>query len=152
MYFLVISGIYCHGDNSRLHDGVSVASGNFLAETRILDEYQTANLLNCFGAILWKVTFNMSKAVVREHIVDFTAKALGSSSYRSAIKSGFNDTNIDNENRYAFKYGCIRGVYTFFFVNRLPLADAGSTLNYEGWRKVLDASIRKAYIPNKSMP
>ncbi|KAG6432015.1 hypothetical protein SASPL_103588 [Salvia splendens] len=92
-----------------------------------------------------KVTFNKSKAAVRERIVDFTAKTLGSSSYRSAVKSGFNDTSIDNENRYAFKYGCVRGVYAtpFFFVNGFPLADTGSALNYEGWRRVLDPLISK---------
>ena len=54
-----------------------------------------------------KVTFNKSKAAVRVRIVDFTAKALGSSSYRSAVKSGFNNTSIDSENRYAFKVNLV---------------------------------------------
>ncbi|KAL1542873.1 hypothetical protein AAHA92_19909 [Salvia divinorum] len=87
-----------------------------------------------------RATFNKSKSAVRKRIVNFTAKALGSSSYHSAVKSGFNDSSIDHENRYAFKYGCIRGVYAtpFFFVNGFPLADTGSALDYEGWRKVLD--------------
>lgn len=123
-----------------------------------------------------KATFNMSRAVVTDHIVEFTALALGSP-YHSAIKSGFNDTNTDLATRYAFKvmifafhcnicidlgydiedshrsgvmsllclqYGCIRGVYgtPFFFVNGFPLANAGSPLNYTGWRKVLDPLLR----------
>lgn len=49
-----------------------------------------------------KATFNKSRAVVVDQIVEFTAKALGSSSY-SAIKSGFNNTNTDHATRVAFK-------------------------------------------------
>ncbi|KAH6782752.1 Thioredoxin superfamily protein [Perilla frutescens var. frutescens] len=91
-----------------------------------------------------KATFNKSRAVVVDQIVDFTAKLLGSS-YHSAIKSGFNDTSTDHATRVAFKYGCIRGVYgtPFFFVNGFPLPDAGSALDYEGWRKVIDPLVGK---------
>lgn len=49
-----------------------------------------------------KATFNKSRAVVVDQIAEFTAKALGSSSY-SAIKSGFNNTNTDHATRVAFK-------------------------------------------------
>lgn len=41
---------------------------------------------------------------------------------------------------YVFlQYGCIKGVYgtPFFFVNGFPLADDGSTLDYNKWRKII---------------
>ncbi|KAL6506678.1 hypothetical protein OROHE_022510 [Orobanche hederae] len=42
-------------------------------------------------------------------------------------------------------FGCLRGVYgtPFFFVNGFPLQDAGSALDYDGWRKVLDPLVGK---------
>ncbi|KAG8377971.1 hypothetical protein BUALT_Bualt08G0089300 [Buddleja alternifolia] len=86
-----------------------------------------------------KATFNMSRAAVLDQTVKFVTEAVGSS-YHSAIKSGFNDSKTDHATRVAFKYGCLRGVYgtPFFFVNGFPLPDAGSALDYKGWRKVID--------------
>lgn len=49
-----------------------------------------------------KATINESRAVVTEQIVNFAAKVLGSS-YYSAIKTGFSDTNTDQATRVAFK-------------------------------------------------
>ncbi|KAI3464782.1 hypothetical protein Pfo_021445 [Paulownia fortunei] len=74
----------------------------------------------------------------------FVTKALGTS-YQSAIKSGFTDSKTDHATRVSFKYGCLRGVYgtPFFFVNGFPLTDAGSPLNYKGWREVIDPLVSK---------
>ncbi|KAL6524862.1 hypothetical protein OROMI_030455 [Orobanche minor] len=93
-----------------------------------------------------KATFNLSKADVVDKIVKFSTKALGNESYYySAIKSGFNNTKTDHATRVGFKFGCLRGVYgtPFFFVNGFPLQDAGSALDYDGWRKVLDPLFSK---------
>ncbi|PIN18602.1 hypothetical protein CDL12_08726 [Handroanthus impetiginosus] len=91
-----------------------------------------------------KATFNMSRAAVVHQIVKFVSKALGPS-YLSTIKSGFTDTDTDHATRVAFKYGCLRGVYgtPFFFVNGFPLPDAGSALDYKGWRQVIDPLVKK---------
>ncbi|KAK6131317.1 hypothetical protein DH2020_034946 [Rehmannia glutinosa] len=91
-----------------------------------------------------KATFNLSRAAVVDQIVKFATKALGNS-YRSAIESGFTDTKTDHATRVGFKFGCLKGVYgtPFFFVNGFPLPNAGSALNYIGWRKVLDPLVTK---------
>ncbi|KAL1533370.1 hypothetical protein AAHA92_33260 [Salvia divinorum] len=131
------------------HDNAFATSRALHITNKLKNISATYHLLEAFfhhqEQFYGKATFNKSKAIVTDHIVEFTAKALGSSSsYHSAIKSGFKDTNTDHATRYAFKYGCIRGVYgtPFFFVNGFPLADAGSPLNYKGWRKVLDPLLR----------
>lgn len=84
-------------------------------------------------------TFHVSRASVENKIVKFVCKELGAS-FLSAIKSGFTDSETDEATRVAFKYGCIRGVYgtPFFFVNGFPVPDAGSPLDYEKWRQIID--------------
>ncbi|KAG6390602.1 hypothetical protein SASPL_148340 [Salvia splendens] len=125
------------------HDNAFATSRALHITNKLKNTSATYHLLEAFfnhqEQFYGKATINKSRAVVTEHIVEFTANALGSS-YHSAIKSGFNETNTDLATRYAFKYGCIRGVYgtPFFFVNGFPLPDAGSPLDYKGWRKVLD--------------
>ncbi|KAL3641023.1 hypothetical protein CASFOL_015991 [Castilleja foliolosa] len=91
-----------------------------------------------------KATFNLTRATAIDRIVKFSAKAIGDS-YRSAIVSGFNDTTTDQATRVGFKFGCLRGVYgtPYFFVNGFPLPEAGSALNYSGWRGVLDPLVGK---------
>ncbi|KAL8514814.1 hypothetical protein ACS0TY_013777 [Phlomoides rotata] len=124
------------------HDN-AFATSRALHITNNLNSSSTFHVLEAFfhhqELFYRKATFNKTRAAVIDQIVDFTAKALGPS-YHSEIKSGFNDTKTDIATRVAFKYGCLRGVYgtPFFFVNGFPLPDAGSALNYTGWRKVID--------------
>ncbi|KAK2974887.1 hypothetical protein RJ640_020802 [Escallonia rubra] len=92
-----------------------------------------------------KQTFNMSRSTIVSHIVQFATKAVGNSFY-SAVASGFEDRNTDLTTRISFKYGCSRGVFgtPFFFVNGFALPDAGSAIDYDGWRKILDPLVGKS--------
>lgn len=86
----------------------------------------------------------MSKKSIVDHVTKFASMAVGSS-YYSAIESGFRDRRTDLATRVSFKYGCSRGVFgtPFFFVNGFLLLDAGSDLDYTGWRKVIDPLVSK---------
>ncbi|KAI3472794.1 hypothetical protein Pfo_031031 [Paulownia fortunei] len=119
------------------HDN-AFASSRALHIVNKLNSLATYDLLEAFfehqGDIYGKATFNKSRAAVLDQIVKF-----------SAIKSGFTDSKTDHATRVSFKYGCLRGVYgtPFFFVNGFPLPDAGSPLNYKGWREVIDPLVSK---------
>ncbi|XP_051139128.1 uncharacterized protein LOC127256936 [Andrographis paniculata] len=91
-----------------------------------------------------KATYNLSRAEVVEKVEKFVAKEVGGK-YGPAIKTGLNDTKTDQATRFAFKTGCLRGVYgtPFFFVNGFPLPDAGSAIDYKGWKKVLEPLIKQ---------
>ncbi|PHT32556.1 hypothetical protein CQW23_28893 [Capsicum baccatum] len=108
-----------------------------------LDASATYRLLESFfdqqDKFYGKATFNLSKASVVDKIAKFTSNAIGNSNY-AAIKAGFTDPKTDHATRISFKYGCVKGVYgtPFFFVNGFPLPDAGSALDYKGWRKIID--------------
>ncbi|KAM3289480.1 hypothetical protein P3S67_017768 [Capsicum chacoense] len=108
-----------------------------------LDAFATYRLLESFfdqqDKFYGKATFNLSKASVVDEIAKFTSNAIGNSNY-AAIKAGFTDPKTDHATRISFKYGCVKGVYgtPFFFVNGFPLPDAGSALDYKGWRKIID--------------
>ncbi|KAL7117585.1 hypothetical protein ACP275_03G080300 [Erythranthe tilingii] len=129
------------------HDN-AFATSRALHIVNTLNASATYDLLEAFfeeqEKFYGKATFNMSKAGVVDHIVEFTANEIGKS-YLSAIKSGFTNTKTDHSTRVSFKYGCLRGVYgtPYFFVNGFPLPDAGSALDYKGWRKVLDSLVTK---------
>lgn len=84
-------------------------------------------------------TSNLSKTSIVEEIVKFATVAVGNS-YSSAFESGFNDRQTDLKTRVSFKYSTSRGVYgtPFFFVNGFVLPDAGSPLDYNGWRSIID--------------
>ncbi|MCD7458408.1 hypothetical protein HAX54_038096 [Datura stramonium] len=86
-----------------------------------------------------QATFDLSKASVVDEVAKFTSKAIENSNY-AAVKAGFSDPKTDQATRFSFKYGCVKGVYgaPFFFVNGFPLPDAGSPLDYETWRNILD--------------
>ncbi|XP_024978546.1 uncharacterized protein LOC112515831 isoform X2 [Cynara cardunculus var. scolymus] len=88
-------------------------------------------------------TLNMSRSAVLEQVIGFASQAVGNS-LESAIRSGFNDSKTGTKTRVSFKYGCSRGVYgtPFFFVNGflLPVND-DDTMDYDGWRKVIDPLI-----------
>ncbi|KAJ4964034.1 hypothetical protein NE237_023973 [Protea cynaroides] len=108
----------------------------------------TYPLLELFLNNQWRYTnhhtYNMSRAYVVDHTVEIIAKAVGEDLF-SAIKSGFNDINSDLATRVSFKYGCSRGVTgtPHFIVNGFPLPNAGSALDYEGWRSIIDPLINK---------
>ncbi|XP_057974270.1 uncharacterized protein LOC131162122 [Malania oleifera] len=89
-------------------------------------------------------TYYLSRAVVVSQMVEFATEAVGNAFY-SAVNSGFNDRQTDLMTRVSFKYGCSRGVYgtPFFFVNGFPLPDAGSTIDYNGWRSIIDPLVGK---------
>ncbi|KMS99600.1 hypothetical protein BVRB_1g022470 [Beta vulgaris subsp. vulgaris] len=84
-------------------------------------------------------TSNMTRVEILDHIVNFTTKSVGHA-YYSAVKSGFSDRKTNLKTRVSFKYGCSRGVYgtPAFFVNGFPLPDVGSSIDYNGWRKIID--------------
>lgn len=89
-----------------------------------------------------KKTMNMSRAEIVDHIIDFVTPSVGNT-YFAAVKSAFNDRKTDLITRGSFKYGCSRGVFgtPTFFVNGFALPDAGSSIDYKGWRKIIDPLI-----------
>ncbi|PIA55421.1 hypothetical protein AQUCO_00700009v1 [Aquilegia coerulea] len=84
-------------------------------------------------------TRKMSREAVVDRIVNLAAEAVGRSSLPS-VQSGFSDRQTDLTTRVSFKYGCSRGVAgtPFFFVNGFLLPDAGSAIDYKGWRSIID--------------
>ncbi|KDP36880.1 hypothetical protein JCGZ_08171 [Jatropha curcas] len=88
-------------------------------------------------------THNKSRATVVKEIVKFASAAVGNS-YCSAIESGLNDRQTDLKTRVSFKYSASRGVFgtPTFFVNGFALPDAGSTVDYLGWRKIIDPLVK----------
>lgn len=89
-------------------------------------------------------THKLSRAAVVNEIVEFASKAVGES-YHVTLESGFNDRKTDLKTRVSFKYSTSRGVYATptFFVNGFQLPDAGSPLDFNGWKKLIDPLIGK---------
>ncbi|KAM7521255.1 hypothetical protein LguiB_020217 [Lonicera macranthoides] len=89
-----------------------------------------------------KQTFNVSKDFVVNQVAKLASRAVGKL-YYPAIKSSFEDRTTDLTTRISFKYGCSRGVFgtPFFFVNGFPLPTAGPTIDYNGWRSIIDPLI-----------
>ncbi|KAI3419842.1 Thioredoxin-like_fold domain-containing protein [Psidium guajava] len=87
-------------------------------------------------------TKNMSRAAIVNSIVKFAAQVVGNS-YYSSIASGFNDPQTDLKTRVSFKYSTSKGVYATpsFFLNGFLLPDAGSPIDYNGWRRFIDPLI-----------
>ncbi|RID75192.1 hypothetical protein BRARA_B02249 [Brassica rapa] len=85
----------------------------------------------------------LSRPDVVEKIVKLGTATLGNS-YRHVLKSGFTDTISDRATRVSFKYSASRGVYgtPTFYVNGFVLSDAGSPLDFGGWRKVIDPLVQ----------
>jgi hypothetical protein len=88
-------------------------------------------------------TSDLSRTSVVSRIVNLAARAVGDS-YYNAVASGFTDRNTDLMTRVSFKYGCSRGVFgtPFFFVNGFALPDAGSAIDYNKWRSIIDPLIQ----------
>jgi protein-disulfide isomerase len=89
-------------------------------------------------------TLNLSRAFVVNEIVKSAAEVLGHS-YYGAVESGFNDRKTDLKTRVSFKYSALRGVYgtPTFFINGFVLPDAGSSVDFSGWKTVIDQLINK---------
>ncbi|GLT34993.1 hypothetical protein SLA2020_094780 [Shorea laevis] len=87
-------------------------------------------------------TLNVSKAEVVNEIIKFAADAVGNT-YYCAIESGFNVRKTDLQTRVSFKYSASRGVYgtPSFYVNGFSLPDSGSSIDYNGWRSIIDPLI-----------
>ncbi|XP_059460612.1 uncharacterized protein LOC132189825 [Corylus avellana] len=87
-------------------------------------------------------TRNFSRAFIVDKIAKFATEVVGNS-YYGTIKSEFNDTKTDLKTRVSFKFGASRGVYgtPFFFVNGFLLPDGGSTIDFNGWKKIIDPLI-----------
>lgn len=85
----------------------------------------------------------LSRPEVVEKIVKLGTGTLGNS-YQHVLKSGFNNTISDRATRVSFKYSASRGVYgtPTFYVNGFVLPDAGSPLDFGGWRKVIDPLVQ----------
>ncbi|KAJ7957909.1 Thioredoxin superfamily protein [Quillaja saponaria] len=84
-------------------------------------------------------TSNLSRASIIDEVVKSATEVAGRS-YYNEIKVGFNNLKTDLKTRVSFKYAASRGVYgtPSFYVNGFLLSDTGSTIDYNGWRKVLD--------------
>ncbi|XP_043712020.1 uncharacterized protein LOC122660838 isoform X2 [Telopea speciosissima] len=87
-------------------------------------------------------TYKMCRPSVVDYIVTFVTRIVGDDSL-SAVESGFSDRSTDLATGISFKYGCSRGVMgtPYFFVNGFPLPNAGSALDYNGWRSIIDPLI-----------
>ncbi|XP_057974269.1 uncharacterized protein LOC131162120 [Malania oleifera] len=113
-----------------------------------LNTSATYNLLEMFfqhqDKFYNQQTYKLSRADIVNEMVEFATEAVGCA-FRSAVKSGFDDKQTNLATRVSFKYGCSRGVYgtPFFFVNGFPLPGAGSAIDYNGWRSILDPLVSK---------
>ncbi|KAF9594420.1 hypothetical protein IFM89_031022, partial [Coptis chinensis] len=108
-----------------------------------LNASATYNMLEMFfkhqGKFYNQPTHKMSRKAVVDSVVKLVADVVGSSSL-SVVESSFDDRETDLRTRVSFKYGCSRGVSgtPFFFVNGFLLPDAGSPLDYNNWRSIID--------------
>ncbi|PKU77344.1 hypothetical protein MA16_Dca026288 [Dendrobium catenatum] len=88
-------------------------------------------------------TKNLSREAIVDDIARLGAEAVGNS-LLPAFKDGFINSHTDSATRTSFKYGCTRGVFgtPFFFVNGFLLPNAGSALDYETWKSIIDPLLR----------
>ncbi|XP_050215008.1 uncharacterized protein LOC126666090 [Mercurialis annua] len=127
------------------HDNAYVAS-RALHIANNLNSSSTFPLLELFFKHQEKFynaqTHNLSRVAVVKEIVDFASSAIGNS-YYSAIQSGFNNRKTDLQTRVSFKFSASRGVHgtPTFFINGFVVPDAGSPVDYKGWRKLIDPLI-----------
>ncbi|KAJ9186413.1 hypothetical protein P3X46_001986 [Hevea brasiliensis] len=128
------------------HDNAFVAS-RALHIANLLNTSSTFPLLEQFyehqERFYNNETHNLSRASVVKEMVKFATEAVGNS-YYSAIESGFNDRKTDLKTRVSFKYSTSRGVFgtPTFYVNGFALPDTGSTIDYNGWRSIIDPLIK----------
>ncbi|KAF8022662.1 hypothetical protein BT93_F0240 [Corymbia citriodora subsp. variegata] len=127
------------------HDNAYVAS-RALNIVNMLNTSATFPLLELFFKEQVKFynaqTLNMSKASVVSYIANFATQVVANS-LKSAVVSGFENTQTDLKTRVSFKYSASRGVFgtPTFFVNGFSLSDSDSTIDYDGWRSIIDPLI-----------
>ncbi|KAL0677399.1 hypothetical protein Bca4012_005380 [Brassica carinata] len=80
----------------------------------------------------------MPRPAVVEKLVKLVTVTLGSS-YHYPLKSGFRNSKSDLGTRISFKYSISRGVSSTptVYVNGFELLDAGSPIDFEGWKTPL---------------
>ncbi|WZZ64399.1 hypothetical protein YC2023_075769 [Brassica napus] len=81
----------------------------------------------------------MPRPAVVNKLVKLGTVTLGSS-YHYPLKSGFRNSKYDLDTRVSFKYSVSRGVSSTptFYVNVFELLDAGSPIDFEGWKNTID--------------
>ncbi|OWM74948.1 hypothetical protein CDL15_Pgr021299 [Punica granatum] len=81
-------------------------------------------------------TINKTRASVIKDIQRLASKVADC----SGVEAGFNDRQTDLRTRVSFKYSASRGVYgtPTFFLNGFLVPDNGSTIDYNGWRHLID--------------
>ncbi|KAI6688393.1 hypothetical protein NL676_025221 [Syzygium grande] len=127
------------------HDNAYVAS-RALNIVNLLNTSATFPLLELFFKEQVKFynaqTVNMSKAAVVSYIANFATQVVANS-LKSAVVSGFENTQTDLKTRVSFKYSASRGVFgtPTFFVNGFSLPDSDSIIDYSGWRNIIDPLI-----------
>ncbi|KAL0919846.1 hypothetical protein M5K25_011970 [Dendrobium thyrsiflorum] len=128
------------------HDNSFVAC-RALHIANMLNVSATYPLLELFFKYQEKYYNGPTKNLSRESIVDdisiLGAEAVGNS-LLPAFQDGFINPHSDSATRTSFKYGCTRGVFgtPFFFVNGFLLPNAGSALDYETWKSIIDPLLR----------
>ncbi|KAK3424956.1 hypothetical protein EUGRSUZ_F01691 [Eucalyptus grandis] len=127
------------------HDNAYVAS-RALSIVNLLNTSATFPLLELFFKEQVKFynaqTVNMSKAAVVNYIANFATQVVANS-LKYAVLSGFQNSQTDLKTRVSFKYSASRGVFgtPTFFVNGFSLPDSDSTIDYDGWRSIIDPLI-----------
>ncbi|CAH8351204.1 unnamed protein product [Eruca vesicaria subsp. sativa] len=83
----------------------------------------------------------LSRVEVVEKNVKLGTVTLGT---HTNMFSNPSSTKFDRASRVSFKYSTSRGVYRIptFYVNGFILPDAGSPLDFGGWKSVLDALVQ----------
>jgi hypothetical protein len=86
-----------------------------------------------------KATLQVSPASIINQIIHFALEISGNSS-STMFESAFQDTTTDMATRISFKYGCSRAVTgtPSFFVNGIPLLNNEETIDYKGWKSIID--------------
>ncbi|CAN6821481.1 unnamed protein product, partial [Brassica oleracea] len=81
----------------------------------------------------------MPRPAVVDKLVKLGTVTLGSS-YHYPLKSSFRNSKSDLDTRVSFKYSVSRGVSSTptFYVNGFELLDAGSPIDFEGWKNTID--------------
>ncbi|KAL3734309.1 hypothetical protein ACJRO7_023626 [Eucalyptus globulus] len=124
------------------HDNAYVAS-RALNIVNLLNTSATFPLLELFFKEQVKFynaqTVNMSKAAVVNYIANFATQVVANS-LKYAVLSGFQNSQTDLKTRVSFKYSTSRRVFgtPTFFVNGFLLPDSDSTIDYDGWRSIID--------------
>ncbi|KAF4388456.1 hypothetical protein F8388_012433, partial [Cannabis sativa] len=128
------------------HDNAFVASRALHIVNGISNHHYTFKLLEWFFKYQEKFynaqTRNLTRTEVVNEIVKSATQVVGSS-YLGTLESGFNDRKTDLKTRVSFKYSAARGVYgtPTFFINGFQLPDAGSPLDFNGWKTIIDPLI-----------